>query len=114
MKKKETVLIKVSYLVEFTEDELISEDGVLSKITSKIGKDEKILIDGKEFGLTWNETSSFVLNPDNSNCGKCANCGGWVTDREKPNHIPELCNGAVVDGKLLCDECLPIDHRWAF
>lgn len=114
MEKKETVLIKVSYLVELTENELTREDDVLDKITTKIGKDEKIIVEGKEFDISWNTTSSFMLDTDTSNCGKCANCGAWVTDREKPNHISELCNGAIVDGKLLCDECLPADHRWAF
>jgi len=114
MSKKETVLIKVSYLVELTEEEMISEDSVLDKITSKIGEDEKLSVNEKSIELKWNSTSSFVLDESNSNCGRCVNCGGWVTDREKDNAILELCNGARVDGRLLCDECLPSEHRWAF
>lgn len=114
MCKKETVLIKVSYLVELPEEDINSVDGALDKIMTKAGNDEKVLIDGKTFDLKWIETSSHALDIDNENCGRCANCGGWTTDREKPNYIPELCNGAIVDGKLLCDECLPPDHKWAF
>lgn len=114
MSKKETVMIKVSYLVELNEEEIVNEERILDKITSEIGNDKEILINGKGYELKWNSTSSFVLDSSESNCGRCANCGGWVTDREKDNAIPELCNGATVDGKLLCDECLPSNHRWAF
>lgn len=114
MDKKETVLIKVTYLVELTEDEVISNDCILDEITHKIGNDEKLIAKDKTINLKWNGTSSFVLDPNNKNCGRCVNCGAWVTDREKPDAIPELCNGATVNGKLLCDECLPSEHRWAF
>jgi hypothetical protein len=55
-----------------------------------------------------------MLNEATLNCGHCHNCNCWCTDKEKPNSISQLCNGAVYDGKLLCDECLPKNHRWAF
>ena len=114
MSKRETVLIKVAYLVELPEEEINSIDGALDKIMIKVGNDEKIQIDGKNIDLKWIETSSRTLDIDNKNCGRCAKCGEWTTDREKPNFISELDNGATVDGKLLCDECLPPGHIWAF
>ena len=106
---KKTVIIKVAYLIE-----LQDEDGVLNRIMTRVGNDEKIPIDGQSFDLKWIATSSHTLDDANENCGKCSNCGAWTTDREKPNYIPELNDGATVEGKLLCDECLPSDHRWAF
>lgn len=41
-------------------------------------------------------------------------CGQWTTDREKPDSIVGLSNGATINGRLLCDECLPPKHKWAF
>lgn len=113
---KKTVLIKVAYLVELTEEEIDNDDidSVLDKIISKISKDRTILANDKNFDLEWNSTSPIVLDSNDMNCGRCAKCGGWVTDRERDNPILELCNGATVDDKLLCDECLPSEHRWAF
>lgn len=114
MEKKETVLINVSYLVELNEEELMGDNSTIDKITSKIAQDEQISINEKNIELRWQSTSTYILDPSKSNCGKCTNCGAWVTDMEKSNPIPELVNGATVDGNLLCDECLPSEHRWAF
>lgn len=114
MGKNNTVLIKVSYLVELNNEDLTNEEDILDKITSKVGRNEQFHINGKNIELKWNNTSSFILDEINSNCGRCSNCGGWVTDREKDNAIPELCNGVRVNGKLLCDECLHHKHKLAF
>jgi hypothetical protein len=114
MSKKETVLIKVAFLVELSDEEINNVDGLLDKIMTKVGNDETLLVDNKSIDLKWINTSSHTLDVKSENCGRCANCGGWTTDREKPNYIPELCDGATVNGSLLCDECLPSDHRWAF
>lgn len=114
MEGKKTVLIRVAYLVELPEEEINTDDGVLDKITSIIGEDMKLVIDNIDVTLDWNYTSSFILDSTNFNCGKCSKCGQWTTDREKPDAVEGICNGAIVDGKLLCDECLPKDHRWVF
>lgn len=45
------------------------------------------------------------------NCGRCAICGTWCTDRERPGTILQISYGARVEGKLLCDEHLPEGHR---
>lgn len=75
--------------------------------------EEDIWID-ENHKAVWQSTSELYLDPKTMNCGKCAKCHGWTTDMEKPNYINGLCNGATVDGELLCDECLPEGHRWAF
>lgn len=48
------------------------------------------------------------------NFGKCEGCGAWTSDHTKPDAVREVSNGAVVDGKWLCDVCLPDDHPNAF
>lgn len=114
MEDKKTVLIKVTYLVELSEAEINSDDGMRDKIENKLCEPRRLQIEDGEKILHWNSTSSLVLEPENLNCGKCSKCGQWTTDREKPDKVAGICNGATVDGKLLCDECLPSDHKWAF
>ncbi|GMA98257.1 hypothetical protein [Pelosinus sp. IPA-1] len=114
MESKKTVLIKVAYLVELPEAGINSDDDILDKITSKLSEPRILEIEGRERILQWNSTSSLVLESKSLNSDKCSKCGQWTTDREKINAIKGICNGATVDGKLLCDECLPSDHKWAF
>ncbi len=114
MEGKKTVLIRVAYLVELPEDEINTDNGILDKITDEINEDKSLLIDNKDIALDWNFTSSLMLDTGHFNCGKCSKCGHWTTDRDKPDAVEGLCNGATLDGQLLCDECLPSDHRWAF
>ncbi len=105
---KKTYLVNIAYLIDLTEEEY-QEIG--DKLICSV-ENEIILNDNHK--LKWESSSSIMLNPLTMNCGRCSNCHGWVTDREKPNSIDELNNGATVEGRLLCDECLPEDHRWAF
>lgn len=114
MEGKKTVIIRVAYLVELTEEEIQTDDGMLEKITNEIGGDKSLLIHNKHIILDCNSTSCLVLDSRYSNCGKCSKCGQWTTNREKPDVVEGLCNGAIVDDMLLCDECLPHGHRWAF
>lgn len=114
MENKKTVLIRVSYLVELSEAETNSDDGLHDKIVNKLCESRKLQIEDGEAILHWNSASSLVLEPENLNCGKCSKCEQWTTDREKPDAVADICNGATVNGKLLCDECLPSDHRWVF
>ena len=111
MKNQKTVLITVSYLINEDEDQIST--GVLEKVKCKMSQSLELDL-GKKTSLNWTCTSTQILNPELINCGKCENCGQWVTDMEKPEPVEGLCTGATVDGKLLCDECLPSDHRWAF
>ncbi len=101
---KKTFLINVSYLAKLDEKQLDQVTKLLS---------ENILSNEKD-KLCWEETSVIELEREHINSGQCHNCGRWVTDREKANPLNGLCNGATVNGKLLCDECLPTDHEFAF
>ena len=111
MENKKTVLLRVAYLVELKEEDINDDNGILDKVENKISQDMVISIDNRDIELEWNSTSYFRLDSEVFNCGKCANCGQWTTDREKPDSIDGLCNGATVENKLLCDECLPHNHR---
>ena len=108
-----TLLFTTSYLIE-VEEELIASDEFEHferSISWKFPQRKKI---DKTHFAEWESCYQFVLDPNNMNCGKCSNCGGWTTDMEKEDPIAELTNGATVDGLLLCDSCLPENHRWAF
>ncbi|WP_426451278.1 hypothetical protein ACP26L_04015 [Paenibacillus sp. S-38] len=107
---KKTVLVNVSYYVEIDE----SENELPQEVKAKLCENRKLEIDDKKVCLKWNQSSFQVLNSEIMNCGRCVNCGCWVTDREKDDAIFGLDDGAVYENRLLCDECLPCDHKWAF
>ena len=110
-----TVLFTASYLIE-VEDELYASreyEDFSTLVFQKLAGDKRKMIDDTH-SAKWTSSSLAVLDPNYANCGKCSNCGGWTTDREKENPIEGLSNGATVEGLLLCDECLPKGHRWAF
>ncbi len=113
MKKHKTVLINLSVLAEVPEEILeqteFNEFDKLENTLSDSISDLK-----SPFKLSWESTQSFVLDPHDMNCGKCEKCHCWVSDKERPNVISGLNIGAKHKGKLLCDECLPKDHKWAF
>src|SRR5262249_40569871 len=66
------------------------------------------------FTPKWNSTELLILDSNAMNCGRCKGCGCWASDREKAGFLSALNIGAVVNGDLLCDECLPPDHPLAF
>jgi hypothetical protein len=111
-----TVLINVSYLVEIEDEKLDADeeamDLLLSDISDKISKDVNVDV-GTNYELGWVSTTTQILDSTTSNCGKCAKCGILVTDMEKPDPIEGLCNGATSKDQLLCEECLPIGHKWS-
>lgn len=110
--KDKTILIKAAYLMNLTEEDYNEKyDEILLAISNIIGKDISV---SNNLILEWEGISTILLEPRNTNCGRCNNCNKWVTNREQEEHIDELNNGAIVNGQLLCDECLPEDHRWAF
>ncbi|MGL5433926.1 MAG: hypothetical protein ACRDBO_00830 [Lachnospiraceae bacterium] len=111
-----TVLFSVSYLIEVEEGLLTGSDEsevFNDNVFKKLSKNSWKKIDAKH-KAEWNCSCFSVLDPTQMNCGKCCRCDNWVTDREKPASIAGLTNGATVNGELLCDECLPEGHRWAF
>lgn len=112
MEEKKTVLITVSYLIDLPGDEIKNDDRLIDRISNDLCKG----IASEHTGsiLEWGQTATRILDPSTMNCGRCASCGAWTSDQEKENPINSLQVGATVDGKLLCDECLPKGHPLAF
>jgi len=113
MIERKTVLLSVNILVEMPED-VIGDDGFndLGELESTLSD----VLDAVEtpFQLSWESTQSLALDVSTMNCGKCESCGSWVSDREKADAIQQLNIAATFNGRLLCDECLPPDHKLAF
>lgn len=111
----ETLLYKVAYLVEVEDREISTnhDKEELRKMVWKALPDQDIAIDDVHTA-EWYSTQELLLDSGTMNCGRCHKCNAWTTDREKPDPVRELTNGAVVDGELLCDDCLPKGHPWAF
>ena len=78
MDEKETVLIRVSYLIELPKDYINSDDGMLDRITNELSENKKLHLDDFDITLEWNCTSSITLESENINCGKCAKCRQWT------------------------------------
>ncbi len=113
MSKNKTVLISVNVLAEVPVEVISNGD------FNDFDNLEKALSEAIEsveapFELSWESTHSMVLDTSSMNCGRCESCGCWVSDRETDDPISQLNIAATFNGKLLCDECLPHDHRLAF
>jgi hypothetical protein len=105
---KKTYLVKVAYLMDLSDEEYQEiGDNLIPELENEMTVRQHLK-------LKWESSSTILLDSEIMNCGRCYKCNSWVTDREKPDSIDELNNGAVVDDQLLCDECLPENHRWAF
>ena len=112
---KKTILVRLSALIEIDEVELDKDFNHLDKIDFELSDQiNKILKFEEDSTLGYQATRTEILDQESMNCGQCSNCGTWVSDREQPNHIPDLNIGATYKGELLCDEHLPRNHRWAF
>ncbi len=61
-------------------------------------------------------STSFTYLDETPGCGRCESCKRWTCDAEGMPETSQIgiCRGAKVDGKLLCDECLPTEHPYAF
>ena len=112
MKNTKSVLVSVNFLVEVSDEELENENGELFKLENQLSEVHENL--ESPLSIDWDSTQTLALDPENMNCGICKSCGRWATDRESPKPLSQLCNGAAVEGKLLCDECLPFNHHWSF
>ncbi|WPB82251.1 hypothetical protein KYC5002_24435 [Archangium violaceum] len=110
---KKTLLVTLTVAVEASDEELASGLSELAQVERSLTRAVNAALEQPR-PLGWQTVRSSELDPASSNCGRCTRCGGWVTDRDRPEPLDGLGNGARVDGQLLCDEHLPEGHRWAF
>lgn len=114
---KQLILLEVGILVEVdkSEDcyEMIMEG---SRIGNRLQEAvNKTLGCAKGDMMGSQSLSVTVLDSNHVNCGQCANCGALTTDLDAPDPITLLgSRGGIHEGRLLCDDCLPSDHRHAF
>jgi len=115
MKKTQTVLVNLALHFEtpVQEDDDQTDDRAHRFSLRALEVLEKAFADDSSFAGYFSFSHSPLDHPS-INAGQCSRCGQWTTDREASSPLRELCNGARIDGQLLCDDCLPADHRWAF
>lgn len=109
---KKSYLYTISVLVEFDEAELVPDELDFTPV-DRTGHRIVDTIDAA-FPDAWQTMGIRELDPATMNCGRCAECGCWTTDCERPDRLTGVNAGAVHDGRLLCDDHLPEDHPWAF
>lgn len=97
-----------SYLSHIPSD--VDEEQFVFALSNEIEK----LIEEKFSQVAWQSTRFGIYDPKVDNIGQCQHCGAWTSDRNKQNFVAEISVGAVVDGQLCCDLCLPSDHDLAF
>jgi hypothetical protein len=111
---KKTFLVTLTVAVEASDQQSSSGLSELEELEQRLIQSVDVALESPSPPLGWQVTWSTELDPASLNCGQCAVCGGWVTDRERSDPLKGLGNGARVDGQLLCDEHLPPGHRLAF
>ena len=107
------MLVSINFLLDVSSAGMDgSEPNKLDEFVAKLVN----LAEGIEsdIKLDWESTQVIDLDPNTMNCGKCENCGCWVSNREFNDFMPQLNVAAMDKGRLLCDECLPNEHRLSF
>lgn len=87
---KKTVLLTLTVAVEVSDEEPDRGLSELAQLETRLSHALKAAL-GKPASLGWQALCSRELNPESSNCGQCEECGGWVTDRERPEPLMGLC-----------------------
>ena len=112
---KQVLLLRMGILVEVDKSDPDTMEHDAIQIEARIRDAIHEAIGCHEDGeLGWCSTHPVFLEPEHVNCGQCAQCGNWITDLDAPEPILGLGRGARYQGRLLCDEHLPIHHRHAF
>lgn len=57
---------------------------------------------------------SQIVELDNEICGKCTCCGAWTSNQDNEECVSSFSDGCCIDGKWLCDICLPSEHPKSF
>jgi hypothetical protein len=113
-----STLLTVSLVVE--------EDAIAEQMPFELATDEEIckailaavaalLSYRPDVRVEWSSTTSMPLD-DSDGYGRCAVCNCWAFDAERNDDVRRygVSHGAVVDGRLRCDEHLPPGHPLCF
>lgn len=118
METKST-LLRISLLVE-EDKEIASRVPFALRIEAEIEKAvlaaaAALLSDRSDVRAEWSSTSSLVLDTAEG-YDRCAVCNRWAYNAELSDGVRRggVSPGAVVDGRLRCDEHLPSGHPLCF
>lgn len=112
--RQSTFLIALNVLVEVAPPAGGEPDKAAGELARRLEEALIGVLGDQAPHLGWQSTRVLRVDVPRLNSGQCAVCGTWVTDREAPEPVVGLVNGAHVADRLLCDEHLPAGHRWAF
>jgi hypothetical protein len=45
------------------------------------------------------------ISDESENAGRCARCGGWISDYTRPDCLTGIGSGRRINGTFLCDQC---------
>lgn len=78
-------------------------DLMIENQVSELLKKELVDVDAELISISFEDIVG-------ENWGRCEKCGAWTTDNSKPDNIDSFSPGANVNGRWLCDLCLPEGH----
>lgn len=95
-------------------DRLSSEDEAFSPRIAALQQDIQKLVESYGSAAEWVSTS--VTHVPTETSGQCTLCGAWTTDVMASDRAKrfKFSAGTLLEGKLLCDLCLPEDHPLHF
>ena len=75
----------------------------------------------KKHGYQYQRAETYFLNTNKYSITNCQRCGHYMVDREANpagienpvEHEIIINDGALLEGKFLCEQCLPSGHRWS-
>lgn len=108
---------KLNFFAEVSEEE-VNSDKHLEKVADFTSELKKLL---SKYKLEYDSVETTFLNKRKYSIVRCEQCNHLMIDRvENPvkADIEELLadiifDGAKYQGKYLCEDCLPVDHRWS-
>ncbi len=100
----------------------INESGEIDSDTLD-GLVEDILPIFKKYGFTFQSSECITLGMDKFSIQECAKCSKLFSNRDlNPAGLDQdyvfesvvyaICDGGTYNEQNLCEECLPLTHRW--
>ena len=85
-----------------------------------INKDLQSAIMGvlQKYNLEYEQLEIMSHDLDKEHINRCDICKSWIINRTKEDSREDvdeiILNGAEYENKLLCSDCLPLDHQWSW
>ena len=114
---KNLAITKISCTTEYSKSEI--EQDIPDEKIERLREELTALLSKYGFEYQYGETC--FLNKQKYSIRNCEKCGHYMVDRVTNPAGLDLSyddqiiifDGALLNGKLLCEECLPSGHRWS-